>query len=78
MMYGRVKWFSDKLGYGFIESEELDHEVFVHFSQINMKGYKTLQEGDTVEFKLDEEMGKALEVTIVHDEKLETLTVDQK
>jgi CspA family cold shock protein len=50
---GIVKWFSDKKGYGFIESEE-GKDVFVHFSAINMPGFKTLAEGDRVTFDLEE------------------------
>jgi len=46
---GTVKWFSNEKGYGFIEREEGD-DVFVHFSAINMDGYKTLTEGQKVEF----------------------------
>ena len=50
---GIVKWFSDKKGYGFIESAE-GKDVFVHFSAINMPGFKTLSEGDRVTFDLEE------------------------
>jgi len=71
MMQGRVKWFSDKLGYGFIECSELDKEVFVHFSEIQMDGYKSLKEGDIVGFNLEEESGKALKVEILKSEELE-------
>lgn len=71
MMQGRVKWFSDKLGYGFIECSELDKEVFVHFSEIQMDGYKSLNEGDIVGFTLEEESGKALKVEILKSEELE-------
>jgi CspA family cold shock protein len=46
-----VKWFSNEKGYGFIEREEGD-DVFVHFSAINMDGYKTLTEGQKVEFEI--------------------------
>ena len=49
MAQGTVKWFSNEKGYGFIEREEGD-DVFVHFSAINMDGYKTLTEGQKVEF----------------------------
>jgi CspA family cold shock protein len=48
---GTVKWFSNEKGYGFIEREEGD-DVFVHFSAINMDGYKTLTEGQKVEFEV--------------------------
>ena len=46
-----MKWFSNEKGYGFIEREEGD-DVFVHFSAINMDGYKTLTEGQRVEFEI--------------------------
>jgi CspA family cold shock protein len=48
-MRGKVKWFNSEKGYGFIESEE-GGDVFVHFSAIQMDGYKSLEEGDQVEF----------------------------
>ena len=48
---GTVKWFSNEKGYGFIEREEGD-DVFVHFSAINMEGYKSLTEGQRVEFEI--------------------------
>ena len=52
-MRGKVKWFNNDLGYGFIECSNLD-DIFVHFSTIRMDGYKTLNEGDLVDFKLIE------------------------
>jgi CspA family cold shock protein len=48
---GTVKWFSNEKGYGFIEREEGD-DVFVHFTAIAMEGYKTLREGQRVEFEV--------------------------
>lgn len=48
-MTGTVKWFSDKKGYGFISDPE-GKDVFVHFSGIAMDGFKTLQEGASVNF----------------------------
>lgn len=74
MMQGRVKWFSDKLGYGFIVCEDLDHDVFVHYSAVNMEGYKSLKEGDIVTFNLDEEPGRAINVTVVKSEESVTAT----
>ncbi|MBQ6840913.1 MAG: cold shock domain-containing protein [Bacilli bacterium] len=71
-MQGSVKWFSDKLGYGFIVCEDLDEEVFVHFSEIQMDGYKSLKEGDIVSFDYDKEVGKAKNVNVIKSEKLET------
>lgn len=51
---GTVKWFSDSKGYGFIEREGGD-DVFVHHSAIEGQGFKTLVEGETVEFEVIEE-----------------------
>ena len=51
MAQGTVKWFSNEKGYGFIEREE-GEDVFVHFSAIAGDGYKTLQEGQRVEFEV--------------------------
>ena len=51
MEKGRVKWFNNEKGYGFIECED-GTDVFVHFSAINMEGYKSLQEGESVEFEV--------------------------
>jgi CspA family cold shock protein len=48
---GTVKWFSNEKGYGFIEREGGD-DVFVHFSAITMDGFKTLTEGQRVEFEV--------------------------
>ena len=50
---GRVKWFDAKKGFGFIEQEN-GSDVFVHFRAIQSKGYKTLEEGQSVEFELEE------------------------
>jgi len=50
MSDGTVKWFSDKKGYGFIQSEE-GEDIFVHFSEIVAEGYKTLKEGQPVEYE---------------------------
>ena len=51
MAQGTVKWFSNEKGYGFIEREQ-GEDVFVHFSAIAMEGYKTLTEGQRVEFDI--------------------------
>ncbi len=53
MAVGKVKWFSAEKGYGFIAREEGD-DVFVHFSAIQSDGYKTLDEGQNVEFDIIE------------------------
>ncbi|CDC38792.1 MAG TPA: cold-shock protein [Lachnospiraceae bacterium] len=48
-MTGTVKWFNNQKGYGFI-SDENGNDVFVHYSGLDMEGYKTLEEGQAVEF----------------------------
>jgi len=48
---GKVKWFSESKGYGFIERED-GKEVFVHFTGIAGKGFRSLKEGDEVEFEI--------------------------
>jgi CspA family cold shock protein len=50
-MTGTVKWFNDAKGYGFISRDEGD-DVFVHYSQVDMDGFKSLQEGQLVEFTI--------------------------
>ena len=55
MAVGTVKWFNEGKGYGFIASES-GKDLFVHFSEIQMKGFKTLTEGQAVEF--EEGMGQ--------------------
>jgi CspA family cold shock protein len=51
MPTGVVKWFNNVKGYGFVVAEGQDEEVFVHFSTIAMEGYRTLQEGQRVQFE---------------------------
>jgi CspA family cold shock protein len=51
MPTGKVKWFNPDKGYGFIEQEDGD-DVFVHFSEIQEEGFKTLDEGQEVEFEV--------------------------
>ena len=51
MARGKIKWFNDAKGYGFIEQES-GEDVFVHFSAIQMDGFKTLAEGQVVEFEI--------------------------
>ena len=53
MLEGTVKWFSDKKGFGFIEQED-GPDVFVHHSNINASGFKTLAEGAQVTFEIEE------------------------
>ena len=51
---GTVKWFNASKGFGFIETGEDDTDVFAHFSEIEMEGYKTLKEGQEVEFDVED------------------------
>ena len=53
MSNGTVKWFNAEKGYGFISQESGD-DVFVHFSAIQGKGFKTLEEGQSVSFEIEE------------------------
>ena len=53
MQQGTVKWFNASKGYGFISDEE-GKDIFVHFSEIKMEGYKTLEDGALVEFEVGE------------------------
>jgi CspA family cold shock protein len=59
MTIGKVKWFNNSKGFGFVVPEETEDDVFAHFSQIQMEGYKTLKTGQAVEFELiDGDKGK--------------------
>ena len=53
MAEGRVKWFNDKKGYGFIESDE-HGDVFVHYTAIDGSGFRSLSEGDSVTFEVEQ------------------------
>lgn len=50
-MVGKVKWFNNEKGYGFIEYTETE-DIFVHYSSIELDGYKTLTEGELVQYEL--------------------------
>lgn len=54
MQSGSVKWFNDSKGYGFITPDGGTKDVFVHFSAIDMRGHRTLQEGQRVEFVIEQ------------------------
>lgn len=54
MPIGRVKWFSNQRGFGFIEPESGGPDVFAHFSAIEMDGFRTLKEGAEVEYEVSE------------------------
>ena len=67
MLQGKVKWFSDAKGYGFIEVSGRK-DIFVHYSAIQKEGYKTLSEGQVVEFEVEEGLKgpQAASVTILN------------
>lgn len=72
-MRGTVKWFNYQKGYGFIIDSE-GNDVFVHYSGLNMEGFKALQEGQKVEFDvIDTEKGRqAMNVSVVvNDDMIE-------
>jgi len=60
---GKVKWFNESKGYGFIKQES-GRDIFVHYSEIQEDGYRSLSEGETVEFEV-REGAKGLEATKV-------------
>jgi CspA family cold shock protein len=67
MSKGTVKWFNEKKGFGFIVDPEVSTDIFVHFSVIQADGFKTLNEGEIVEYELykDEKGAKAKNVVRV-------------
>jgi cold shock protein len=54
MAEGRVKWFNENKGFGFIEVDGQDKDVFVHHSAIEMQGFRTLTEGQRVSFDIEQ------------------------
>lgn len=70
-MQGRVKWFNNEKGYGFIEYTTGD-DIFVHYSAIKQEGYKTLSEGQLVNFELVETPKglQAANVVLVSDARI--------
>jgi CspA family cold shock protein len=52
LVQGTIKWFNSKKGFGFIE-QEAGEDVFVHYSALEMSGFKTLSEGDRVQFEIE-------------------------
>jgi CspA family cold shock protein len=52
MKMGSVKWFNDSKGFGFILSKDVDEDIFVHYTEIQQDGFKTLKAGESVKFEL--------------------------
>ena len=77
MARGKVKWFNEKKGYGFIQMDEGGIDVFAHYTHISGEGFKTLTEGQAVEFEIIQDVkgAKAINITgipkVVKDIKVE-------
>jgi len=54
MVQGKVKWFNSAKGFGFVNADGETRDIFVHYSSIDMEGFKTLKEGEDIEFDLVE------------------------
>jgi CspA family cold shock protein len=64
MLTGKVKWFNESKGFGFIEQDS-GEDVFVHFSAIQSDGFKTLAEGQSVEFEITQDTKGAKAVNVI-------------
>ncbi len=69
MAKGTVKWFNDKKGYGFITDPNVEGDIFVHFGAIQTNGFRSLKEGDEVEYELlqNEKGSRADKVLIIRE-----------
>lgn len=66
MLKGTVKWFNESKGFGFISNDEGGDDVFVHFSAINSDGFKTLAEGQKVEYDVETDPKNASKLRAVN------------
>jgi CspA family cold shock protein len=64
MATGKVKWFNDQKGFGFIASDQSGKDIFVHHTVIQAEGFRTLQDGETVEYEA-EDGPKGMKATLV-------------
>ncbi len=53
MVLGHVKWFDNRKGFGFVRTDGVDEDIFIHYSNIEQDGFKCLQDGEPVEFELE-------------------------
>jgi len=67
MSKGKIKWFNEKKGYGFITVDETNQDIFAHYSNIKGEGFKSLAEGQIVEFEIiqDAKGAKAMNISPV-------------
>ncbi|UJF14706.1 cold-shock protein [Jeotgalibaca sp. MA1X17-3] len=79
MAYGKVKWFSNDKGYGFIEFMDEEDDIFVHFTGIAAEGFKTLREGQRVEFTIAEGARgpQATNVQVLEEEDTQMTTSEE-
>lgn len=67
MAQGIVKWFNDSKGFGFIQQDAAKPDVFVHYTGINAKGFKSLKEGDRVHFDIEQGRKGPAAVNVIVD-----------
>ena len=72
-MRGKVKWFDNKRGFGFIESSNEGIDIFIHYQSIDSQGYRTLKNGEYVEFEVIETLKGLQAKHIKHVEDYETI-----
>ena len=79
MARGTVKWFSDKKGFGFIVDPEIPEDIFVHYSEIQTSGFRTLSEGEEVEYELylDDKGAKARKVVRITQMQMQRNQITQ-
>ena len=73
MASGKVKWFNNAKGYGFINEDDKDEDLFAHYSAIEMEGYKTLKAGQAVSFEIIQGP-KGLHAVKINSVKIQTAT----
>ena len=80
MVYGKVKWFDGKKGFGFIEKEDGTGDVFVHYQDIIGEGYRVLREGERVKFEITQtpKGDKAVKIERAPNDQQETIPKENK